>query len=120
MARLGSVDFYSLLGLERDASGEDISRAFKRLAKLHHPDRNPDDPSAEESFKEAAEAFEVLSDQEKRGLYDRFGHEAGDNVLCETVQLLNSAIRSGGTKQKCNFCIHTVWLCIICCPARGH
>lgn len=71
MARLGSVDFYSLLGLERDASGEDISRAFKRLAKLHHPDRNPDDAAAAAArFAAIQEAHECLSVAERRLCFD--------------------------------------------------
>lgn len=68
-------DYYEVLGVARDASTSDIKRAYRKKAMEFHPDRNPDDPQAEENFKEAAEAFEVLSDGEKRGLYDQFGHE---------------------------------------------
>jgi molecular chaperone DnaJ len=68
-------DYYEVLGVERDASTPDVKRAYRKLAMKHHPDRNPDDPQAEEAFKEAAEAFEVINDGEKRQLYDRFGHE---------------------------------------------
>jgi len=68
-------DYYEILGLERDASEDDIKRAYRRLALKYHPDRNPDDADAELRFKEAAEAYEVLADKEKRARYDRYGHE---------------------------------------------
>ena len=58
-------DYYEILGLERDASDDDIKRAYRRLALKYHPDRNPDDAEAEAKFKEAAEAYEVLGDSEK-------------------------------------------------------
>ena len=67
-------DYYEVLGLGRDASAADIKSAYRRLALKHHPDRNPDSVEAEEAFKEASEAYEVLSDQEKKANYDRFGH----------------------------------------------
>ncbi len=67
-------DFYEVLGLERTASDDEIRRAYRKLALKYHPDRNPDDSEAETKFKEATEAFTVLSDGEKRATYDRFGH----------------------------------------------
>ena len=67
-------DYYEVLGINRDASEEEIKKAFKKLAMKHHPDRNPDNPKAEEHFKEAKEAYEVLSDDQKRGAYDAYGH----------------------------------------------
>ena len=67
-------DYYEVLGVERAASGDDIKRAYRRLAMKYHPDRNPGDAEAEQKFKEAAEAYEVLSDQERRDRYDRYGH----------------------------------------------
>ncbi len=69
-------DYYEILSVERTADGDEIKRAYRRLAMKYHPDRNPDDPDAEAKFKEAAEAYEVLSDPEKRRQYDRFGHSA--------------------------------------------
>ena len=71
-------DYYEILGLNRDASDDDVKKAYRRLAMKLHPDRNPDDAEAEEKFKEASEAYEVLSDREKRGAYDQFGHAGVD------------------------------------------
>ncbi|MBI2960604.1 MAG: molecular chaperone DnaJ [Betaproteobacteria bacterium] len=71
-------DYYEVLGVNRDADEEAIKKAYRKLAMKHHPDRNPDDKSAEEKFKEAKEAYEVLSDQGKRGAYDRYGHAGVD------------------------------------------
>ena len=67
-------DYYETLGVARDASEGDIKSAYRKLARQYHPDRNPDSAEAEEKFKEASEAYEVLSDQEKKANYDRFGH----------------------------------------------
>lgn len=71
-------DYYEVLGVNRDASEEEIKKAFKKLAMKFHPDRNPDNPKAEESFKEAKEAYEVLSDDQKRAAYDQYGHAGVD------------------------------------------
>ena len=68
-------DYYEILGVSRDADGDEIKRAYRHTALKYHPDRNPGDKEAEESFKEAAEAYEVLSDREKREIYDLYGHE---------------------------------------------
>ncbi len=67
-------DYYEILGISRNASPEDIKKAYRSKALDHHPDRNPGDAEAEEKFKEAAEAYSVLIDPEKKSLYDRFGH----------------------------------------------
>lgn len=67
-------DYYEVLGVARDADAAEIKKAYRRLALRHHPDKNPDDPQAEEKFKEASEAYSVLGDSEKRGRYDQFGH----------------------------------------------
>ncbi len=71
-------DYYEVLGVNRDASEEEIKKAYRKLAMKHHPDRNPDNPKSEGLFKEAKEAYEVLSDAGKRGAYDQYGH-AGVN-----------------------------------------
>lgn len=68
-------DYYEVLGVARDVSKSDLKRAYRRMAMKFHPDQNPDDPQAEEKFKEAADAYAVLSDDEKRQIYDRYGHE---------------------------------------------
>src|SRR3982750_2254912 len=68
-------DPYEVLGVARDADETAIKKAFRRLARELHPDVNKHDPDAEEKFKEAAEAYEVLSDAERRATYDRYGHE---------------------------------------------
>jgi molecular chaperone DnaJ len=67
-------DYYEVLGVSREASDDDIRRAYRQLALKYHPDRNPNNPEAEQKFKEATEAYTVLSDAQKRGAYDRFGH----------------------------------------------
>jgi molecular chaperone DnaJ len=68
-------DYYEVLGVGRDASLDEIKKAYRRLAVQYHPDKNPDMPEAEELFKEASQAYAVLSDAEKRARYDRFGHQ---------------------------------------------
>src|SRR5690606_37034046 len=73
-------DYYEVLGVSRDASQEEIKRAFRRLARQYHPDGNKDDPQAEEKFKEISEAYRVLSDPKTREQYDRFGHAAFDGA----------------------------------------
>jgi molecular chaperone DnaJ len=81
-------DYYEVLGVERDASEAELKRAFRKLARELHPDVNSHDPEAEEKFKEAAEAYEVLSDAEKRSTYDRFGRDG---------------LRSGGFDPRSSF-----------------
>ncbi len=69
-------DYYDILGVKRDASAEEIKKAYRKMAIKYHPDKNPDDKQAEENFKEAAAAYEVLSNAEKKQRYDRYGHAA--------------------------------------------
>ena len=68
-------DYYEVLGVDRDADEKEIKKAYRRIAMKYHPDRNPDAPDAEDKFKEASEAYEVLSDSEKRAAYNQFGHD---------------------------------------------
>ena len=71
-------DFYEVLGVDRNASDRDIKKAFRRMAMKYHPDRNPDDQEAEDKFKEVNEAYEVLSDAQKKAAYDQYGHAGVD------------------------------------------
>ncbi len=75
---MAKQDYYELLGVPRNASEADIKKAYRRLAMKYHPDRNPDDKESEEKFKEAKEAYDVLSDARKRAAYDQFGHAGVD------------------------------------------
>src|SRR6185295_4629951 len=72
-------DYYEVLGVGRDAPEADLKKAYRRLAMKFHPDRNPNDAEAEGKFKEAKEAYEILSDADKRAAYDRFGHAGVNN-----------------------------------------
>ncbi|MCD6459624.1 molecular chaperone DnaJ [bacterium] len=72
-------DYYEVLGVDKSASDADIKRAYRKLAVKYHPDKNPGDKQAEAKFKEAAEAYEILSDKEKRKRYDQFGHQGVDS-----------------------------------------
>jgi molecular chaperone DnaJ len=69
-------DYYDILSVQRNASGDEIKRSYRKLAIKFHPDKNPDDPHAEEKFKELGEAYDVLIDEQKRAAYDRYGHAA--------------------------------------------
>ncbi len=75
---MAKKDYYEVLGVNRDASEDDLKKSYRKLAMKWHPDRNPDNPKAEEHFKEAKEAYEVLSDAQKRAAYDQFGHAGVD------------------------------------------
>ena len=71
-------DYYEVLGVSKDASADDIKKAYRKAAMKYHPDRNPGDKTAEEKFKEAGEAYEVLSDADKRARYDQYGFAGVD------------------------------------------
>ncbi|WP_096086111.1 molecular chaperone DnaJ [Agaribacterium haliotis] len=71
-------DYYEVLGVSKDVSEKDLKKAYRRVAMKYHPDRNPDDKAAEEKFKEANEAYEILSDDQKRAAYDQYGHAGVD------------------------------------------
>jgi len=74
--KLAKRDYYEVLGLNKGATDADIKKAYRKLAKKYHPDANPNNQEAESKFKEATEAYEVLSDENKRQTYDQFGHSA--------------------------------------------
>ena len=76
---MAKQDFYDTLGVSRTADADELKRAYRKLAMKYHPDRNPDDKSAEQKFKDISEAYEVLKDEQKRAAYDRFGHAAFEN-----------------------------------------
>jgi molecular chaperone DnaJ len=73
---MAKSDYYALLEVQRDASADDLKKAYRKLAMKYHPDRNPGDKAAEARFKEVSEAYEILKDEQKRAAYDRFGHAA--------------------------------------------
>src|SRR5437660_10220068 len=97
-------DYYEVLGVEHNVSEEEIKRAYRRLAVKFHPDKNPDDPHAEEKFTELGEAYDVLIDRDKRAAYDRFGHAAfaaggarfGGGRVHDPVEIFPEACGSGG------------------------
>ena len=67
-------DYYEILGVDRNASTDELKKAYRKIALKYHPDKNPDDKEAEKTFKEAAEAYSILSDSKKKAQYDQFGH----------------------------------------------
>jgi len=87
-------DLYEIIGVDKSASNTDIKKSYRKIAMKYHPDKNPDDKEAEINFKEAAEAYSILSDDQKRQQYDQFGHAGvgiGDNAgsaLAFTVECL--------------------------------
>ena len=89
-------DYFEILGVGRDATQEEIKKSYRRLALKYHPDRNPGDAQSEEFFKEAAEAYEVLHDPQKRKIYEQFGHEdtgkrlSGLSPVSTTFSLLSA------------------------------
>src|SRR4051794_20832920 len=88
-------DYYEVLGVAREASADEIKKAYRKLARKHHPDVNPGDKTAEARFKEAQQAYDILSDAEKRSLYDRFGNAAFEGVAA-------AGPRSGATEWTAN------------------
>ena len=74
-------DYYEVLNVSRNAGEDEIKKAYRKLAIKYHPDKNPDNKAAEEKFKEATEAYEVLRDSEKRSRYDRFGHAGLEGMM---------------------------------------
>ncbi len=92
-------DYYEVLGISKSASATEIKKAYRKAAVEHHPDKNPDDPQAEERFKEVGEAYEILCNEEKRAAYDRFGHAAfsgGEQRSHDPFDLFREVFGSGG------------------------
>jgi molecular chaperone DnaJ len=104
MATTEKHDYYEVLGVGRSATEEEIKRAYRKLAVKFHPDKNPDDPHAEEKFKELGEAYDVLMDPDKRAAYDRFGHAAfapggagfGRGVFHDPFDIFREVFGGGG------------------------
>ena len=109
-------DYYEVLGVARSAGDDEIKKAYRKLAMKYHPDRNPDNAEAEEKFKEAAEAYEILSDSEKRSMYDRMGHRAfeggmgggggfgggfnAEDIFSQFGDIFGGAFGGGGRQQR--------------------
>ena len=89
-------DYYEVLSITRTASGDEISVAYRKLALEYHPDRNPGDDEAISKFKEAAEAYEVLSDADKRARYDRYGHAGVDGTSGGGAHFTDIGVRCAG------------------------
>ncbi|MFD1551068.1 molecular chaperone DnaJ [Putridiphycobacter roseus] len=109
-------DYYEVLGVSKSASDAEIKKAYRKLALKYHPDKNPDDKAAEESFKEAAEAYEILSNSDKKARYDRFGHQGVggasgggggfgggmdmDDIFSQFGDIFGGAFGGGGGRQR--------------------
>src|SRR5271170_7568885 len=89
-------DYYEILGVSKTATADEIKKAYRKTAIQFHPDKNPGNKEAEEKFKEAAEAYEVLSDQEKRQRYDQFGHEGMRGIPTHGFQNFEEIFESFG------------------------
>jgi len=106
---MAKQDYYEVLGVGKNASAAEIKKAYRKMAIKYHPDKNPDDKSAEEKFKVAAEAYEVLSNADKKARYDQFGHQAFegaggfgggsmnmDDIFSQFGDIFGSAFGGGG------------------------
>src|SRR6476620_6432482 len=97
-------DYYEIFGIAKNAGSDEIKSAYRKMAIKYHPDKNPDDPSSEDKFKEAAEAYEILSNVEKKKRYDQFGHQgvnggshAGGNMNMDDIFSQFGDIFGGGS-----------------------
>ena len=87
-------DYYEVLGISKGASADEIKKAYRKMAKKYHPDVNPGDKEAEAKFKEANEAYEVLSDPQKKQKYDTYGHQAQDSAILISATSATSSVLS--------------------------
>ena len=101
------VEYYEFLGVSRDCNDQELKTAYRRLAMQYHPDRNPDNPAAEEKFKQASEAYQVLSDPQKRAAYDRYGH-AG--VSGTGGQFTGLSVNKCGNRRLRGMLVELAWL----------
>src|SRR6187402_3910345 len=90
---MAKKDYYQTLGVKKDAKADEIKKAYRRLARKHHPDVNPNDKASEEKFKEVQEAYDILSDEKKRKVFDRFGYY-NDNLDPDSP--FGAGARAGG------------------------
>lgn len=95
---MANKDYYNILGIKKDAKADEIKKAYRRLARKHHPDVNPNDKAAEDKFKEVQEAYDVLSDEKKRKVFDRFGYYA-DNLDPDSPFSTGASSGSGGSSN---------------------
>ena len=117
-------DYYEVLEVTRTATFEEIKKSYRKKAIQYHPDKNPDDKAAEEKFKEAAEAYEVLGNEDKRRRYDQFGHAGmsghagGYGVKLSAKTLNHPCPRCGGTIERKAYMGGNVYYCPVCQPLR--
>ena len=91
-------DYYEVLGVDKSASEDEIKRAYKKMARKYHPDLNPDNKEAEEKFKEVNEAYEVLSDSDKKARYDQFGFSAASLAVASAPLSAGTPMRPSGAR----------------------